>query len=119
MRKFAFTDHQPAFRSSLLVLTLLPALLFAQPTFADDTTASAAGEAETGFRAQEIWQQNAKTLEDKELCKIHGMGMAFFIPQQEIIPAVILWDESGKGRGGETSQTIIRVNVSNATANTR
>ena len=117
MRKFAATDRQPAVRTALLVLTLLP-LLFALPTFAE-STATDAGETDAACMAQPLWQQEANTLDDVALRKIHGKGMAFFLAQPEIIPAVILWDESGKGRSVGTSQTIIRVNVSSATGNTR
>lgn len=126
MRKFAATDSQPAIRKfcvgkvrkSWLALTLLPALLFALPVFADTTTTDA-GDADTGFMAQLVWQQDANKLDDAELRKIHGKGVEFFIAQPEQIPAVILWDESGKGRSAGTNQTNIRVNVSSATVNTR
>jgi len=126
MCKFATTDHQPAvrkfgvgqIRKSWLVLTLLPAVFFALPAFAD-TTAIGTGDADNGFMAQMVWQQDANQLDDAELRKIHGMGLEFFIAQPEQIPAVILWDESGKGRSAGTSQTNVRVIVSSATANTR
>lgn len=119
MHKIAATDRQPAVCTALLVLTLLSALLFALPTFAGNS-ATDAGEADTRCMAPPLWQQEANTLDDAELRKIHGKGMAFFIAQPEIIPAVVLWDESGKGRsGGTTSQSIIRINVSSTTANTR
>lgn len=118
MRKFAAPDRQPAVRTSLLVLVLLPALMFAMPTFAD-TTATDAGEAETEFMVQPLWQQYANKLDDVELQKIHGKGAAFFIAQPEQILAVILWDESVKGRSGGTGQTSNRINVSSATVNVR
>ena len=116
MRNFATTNHQPALLILFLVLMLLAVLLSVLPTFAATTT-----EVETGGVTQLLWQQETDKLNDAELDKIHGMGLTLFIAQPEIIPAVILWDESGKGRSSSTgtSETIIRVNVFSETANMR
>ena len=115
-RTFTTTTHQPALVILFLVLVLLAVLLSALPAFAVTTT-----ETETGSVTQLLWQQETDKLNDAELDKIHGMGLTLFIAQPEIIPAVILWDESGKGRSSSagTNGTIIRVNVFNETANMR
>lgn len=117
MRNFATTNHQPALLILFLVLMLLAVLLSVLPTFAATTT-----EVETGGVTQLPWQQQeVNKLDDAELGKVHGKGLTFFLSQPEIIPAVILWDESGKRRSSSTgtNETIIRVNVFSETANMR
>lgn len=117
MPNFATSDRQPAVRTSLRVLMLLSALMLTLPTFADSTL-SEVGEAETEFMAQMPWQQGAIKLDDNELRRVHGKGAAFYMGEPELIPAVILWDESGiKGRSSGTSRTSFRLNVSSATEN--
>lgn len=115
MCKFVTTDRQLVVRKPWRLLALLPAVLFALPAFADTTAA----DADTGYMAQMVWQQDVNRLDDAELSKIHGKGVEFLLAQPEQIPAVILWDESGKGRSAGSSQTKVLVNVSSATANTR
>lgn len=126
MRKFATPDRQPVvrkfccdqMRKSWLLLMLLPVVLFALPAFAD-TTATDSGGADAGYMTDAVWQQDSNKLDDAELRKGRGKGVAFFIAQPELIPAVILWDESGKGLGAGTTRTSFPVNVSSSTVNTR
>lgn len=118
MLKFTTTKSQSAFRTSFLVLTILSTLLFALPALADNTM-RAADKAATELMLQSPWPQGSKMLDDTELHKVHGMGISFFIAQPDIIPAIILWDESDKRRSGVTSQTSIKINVSITSANTR
>lgn len=121
MRNGATTNHQLAILILFLVLMLLAVLLFALPVFADTTAVETVATADTGDMNRPLGRQEANKLDDAELGKIHGKGLLFFIAQPEIMPAVILWDESGKGRGSNTgtSETIIRINVFSETANTR
>ena len=117
MRKFATSDRRPVINASMRVLTLLSALMFALPAFAGATSADAS-ESDAIFTTPSLWQQSANKLDDNELRKIHGKGAAFYVAQPELIPAVILWDESGtKGRSSGTSQVIFKLNVSGATEN--
>ncbi len=118
MRKFSHTSHQPASMKPWLVTMLLSAALFTLPAFAEPVAADA-GNDDTGLMIQPVWQQDENKLDDTDLGKIHGKGMEFIAAQPQLIPAVILWDESGKGRNTGTSRTSIRISVSGAATNTR
>lgn len=113
LRNFAAATSQPILLILLLVLVLLAVLLSALPAFAATTTA-----VEAGGVTQLPWQQATNRLDDAELSKIHGKGLTISIARPEVVPAVILWDESGKGRSSSagTGGTIIRINVFNETA---
>lgn len=117
MNQAAAPDHQPAFIKPGLVVMLLAAML-ALPAFAEPV-APDADHTDTGFMVHPLWRQDANRMDDAELRRIHGKGMEFTLTQPEQMPAVILWDESGKGRSTGTSQTSVRVSVSGAATNTR
>ena len=116
MRNFATTTHQSVALILFLVLMLLAVLLSVLPAFAAAPTTGT----ETGGVGQLLWHQEANKLDDAELGRVYGKGLTIFLSQPNIIPAVILWDESGKGRSSTgTSETIVRINVFSDTPNMR
>ena len=107
-------------RKLFLVLMLSSVSLFIQPVMADSTV-SATSNVDSGFIHAD-WQQDASKLNDNELGKVHGKGFSFTLQRPELIPIVILWDESGKpGKTGNTlnQNNFIRISAPGVTANKR
>lgn len=107
-------------RRLFLVLILSPISLFIQPVMADSTV-SISSNADSGFIHAD-WQQDASRLNDDELGKVHGKGLSFTLHRPELIPVVILWDESGKpGKTGNTlnQNNFIRISAPGVTTNKR